>query len=239
MDNALIFPQVSAELSAKPPLKRSAALPPRSRSLSPKTCFDSTKRPEGLEPTPASNMPENSRRNSGFFRPNRQNRCQQNCQQIVAPESSEIISILAGLLWRNVLNSLQIRSLEGQILPPQPLPKISMIYMVYVLRNADGQFYIGLSADIHLRLEQHNQGISKWTRGKGPWSLVWTSEATSLSGARKLENLLKRQKAAPGSTNSLASLVRLKIPRLRDRRFKSYPRNHFLCGSCRATCDKK
>jgi hypothetical protein len=62
-------------------------------------------------------MPENSRKNAGFFPP----RCQQNCQQIVAPESFEIVSSLAGLLWWNVLKLLQIKSLEGQILPPQPL----------------------------------------------------------------------------------------------------------------------
>jgi len=121
MNTALIFPQVSAKLSAKLPLKRSVKPRLKSRFMSPKTCFDSANRPEGLEPTSASNMPENSRTNSGFFRAKRQNRCQQNCQQIVAPESSEIISILAGLLWLNVLKSLQINSLEGQILSPQPL----------------------------------------------------------------------------------------------------------------------
>jgi len=32
---------------------------------------------------------------------------------------------------------------------------------------------------------------------------------------------------------------RLIIPRLRGRRFKSYPRNQFLCFSSRATCNKK
>jgi hypothetical protein len=98
MNTALIFPQVSAKLPAKLPLKRSEKRPLRRRFMSPKTCFHSPKRPEGLEPTSASNMPETSRTNFGFFRPKRQNRCQQNCQQIVAPESSEIISILAGLL---------------------------------------------------------------------------------------------------------------------------------------------
>jgi len=121
MNTALIFPQVSAKLSAKLPLKRPAKPRLKSCFMAPKSCSGSTKRREGLEPTPALNMPENSRTNSGFFRAKRQNRCQQNCQQIVAPESSEIISILAGLLWRNVLKSLQIKSLEGQILPPQPI----------------------------------------------------------------------------------------------------------------------
>ncbi len=71
-------------------------------------------------------------------------------------------------------------------------------YKVYVLRSIAGKRYIGLSQDVPARLAQHNQGVSKWTKGKGPWSLVWTSEAMSLSDARRLENLLKRQKGGAG-----------------------------------------
>jgi putative endonuclease len=71
-------------------------------------------------------------------------------------------------------------------------------YQVYVIQNAAGKFYIGLSENISKRLEQHNQGVSKWTRNSGPWSLVWTSESLTLSNARKLENRLKRQKGGRG-----------------------------------------
>jgi putative endonuclease len=53
-----------------------------------------------------------------------------------------------------------------------------------------------MSDDVHRRLHQHNSGVSQWTRSRGPWILAWTSEALLLSDARKLENLLKRQKAA-------------------------------------------
>jgi predicted GIY-YIG superfamily endonuclease len=74
---------------------------------------------------------------------------------------------------------------------PQP-------YQVYVIRNPAGRFYIGMSEDAQARLAQHNAGVSKWTKGKGPWSLLWTSEALSLSEARKLENLLKKQKGGAG-----------------------------------------
>ena len=68
-----------------------------------------------------------------------------------------------------------------------------MVYRVYVLRNGRGQFYVGLTDDIPRRLDQHNQGISRWTRNKGPWELVWQSGEMELSAARKLENHLKRQ----------------------------------------------
>jgi predicted GIY-YIG superfamily endonuclease len=71
-------------------------------------------------------------------------------------------------------------------------------YQVYVIRNPGGRFYIGLSEDGSVRVEQHNQGISKWTRGRGPWSLIWTSAMLTLSEARRLENRLKRQKGGTG-----------------------------------------
>jgi putative endonuclease len=72
------------------------------------------------------------------------------------------------------------------------------VYQVYVIRNGAGKFYIGLSENVQIRLRQHNQGISKWTRQRGPWSLVWNSELLTLSEARKLENRLKRQKGGAG-----------------------------------------
>ena len=72
------------------------------------------------------------------------------------------------------------------------------VYRVYVLRNREGKFYIGLSDDVARRIDQHNFGLSKWTRGKGPWKLVWESEWMNLSEARKLELLLKKQKGGDG-----------------------------------------
>ena len=68
------------------------------------------------------------------------------------------------------------------------------MYQVYVIRNADWQHYTGLSEDVGVRLAQHNDGESKWTRNKGPWKLVWISDILSLTDARKLENFLKKQK---------------------------------------------
>ena len=72
------------------------------------------------------------------------------------------------------------------------------IYQVYVLQNPNGKVYIGLSKNVSFRLQQHNQGVSKWTRNRGPWSLVWISDCLALSDARRLENRLKRQKGGRG-----------------------------------------
>ena len=71
-------------------------------------------------------------------------------------------------------------------------------YRVYVLQNHERKFYIGLSDNVARRIDHHNFGSSKWTRGKGPWKLVWESEWINLSEARKLELLLKRQKGGDG-----------------------------------------
>ncbi len=78
-------------------------------------------------------------------------------------------------------------------------------YQVYVLRNPSGIFYTGLSENVGLRLEQHNSGLSRWTKNKGPWELYWQSSAMTLSDARKLENKLKRQKGGSGFTTILHS----------------------------------
>jgi putative endonuclease len=71
-------------------------------------------------------------------------------------------------------------------------------YRVYVLQNVAGKFYIGLSENPAARLVQHNSGVSKWTRGRGPWKIIWESGFMTLSEARKLENKLKRQKGGRG-----------------------------------------
>ncbi len=72
------------------------------------------------------------------------------------------------------------------------------MYQVYILTTQDSKRYIGLSDDVERRLKQHNEGTSKWTKGKGPWSLFWVSAAMTLSEARNLENKLKRQKGGNG-----------------------------------------
>jgi putative endonuclease len=71
-------------------------------------------------------------------------------------------------------------------------------YPVYVLQNRAGKFYIRLTADVANRIAEHNAGRSRWTRGKGPWQLVWESEVLPLGAARKLENRLKRQGRGSG-----------------------------------------
>jgi putative endonuclease len=72
------------------------------------------------------------------------------------------------------------------------------MYQVYVIKNEQNRFYIGLSEDIEKRLTDHNRGISTWTRHRGPWHLVWTRAQMNLKEARQLENFLKAQKGGDG-----------------------------------------
>ena len=78
-------------------------------------------------------------------------------------------------------------------------------YRVYTLLNPERRRYIGITDDVERRLTQHNQGVSKWTRGRGPWLVEWTSTPRSLGAARTLENIMKRQKGGAG----LDELMRL------------------------------
>jgi predicted GIY-YIG superfamily endonuclease len=72
------------------------------------------------------------------------------------------------------------------------------VYRVYILRNPPGRHYIGLTENVGVRLQQHNVGESKWTARHRPWTLIWQSDELDLGAARKLENLLKRQKGGSG-----------------------------------------
>ena len=71
-------------------------------------------------------------------------------------------------------------------------------YQVYLLENASGRRYIGLSENVLGRLEAHNAGKSRWTARHRPWELRWTSVKLALSEARKLENQLKRKNGGDG-----------------------------------------
>ena len=77
---------------------------------------------------------------------------------------------------------------------------IFMPYYTYILWSTTARrFYIGVTEDVSKRLSDHNSGISKWTkRYAGSWELVWQRKLDSLGEARKLENLLKRQKGGRG-----------------------------------------
>ncbi|HDI45997.1 MAG TPA: nuclease [Candidatus Omnitrophica bacterium] len=51
------------------------------------------------------------------------------------------------------------------------------MYYVYILKSISrNRYYIGYTANLHKRIEEHNIGCSRWTRNKGEWVLVYYEE---------------------------------------------------------------
>ncbi len=80
-----------------------------------------------------------------------------------------------------------------------------MTYTVYILQSeANGTYYVGSTADVHERLNRHNQGRSRYTKSGIPWKVVYTEQFNTRSQAIKRERQIKRRK----SREYIASLVR-------------------------------
>ena len=66
-------------------------------------------------------------------------------------------------------------------------------WLVYILRCGDGTLYTGMTDDLPHRLEMHRAGKgAKYTRGRGPLTLVYRENADSSSAALKLEYRIKQ-----------------------------------------------
>ena len=66
------------------------------------------------------------------------------------------------------------------------------MYSVYVLRSlTKRRHYIGHAADIVQRLWQHNAGITKSTKNRGPWELVHQESFKTRGEAMRRERFLK------------------------------------------------
>ena len=63
---------------------------------------------------------------------------------------------------------------------------------VYVLRSLkDNQFYVGLTRDLPLRLQQHNKGLVISTKKRTPFELVYWEGCLDESDAAQREKYLK------------------------------------------------
>jgi putative endonuclease len=69
---------------------------------------------------------------------------------------------------------------------------VSKYCYVYVLRSLkDGQFYVGLTRDLPLRLQQHNKGLVTSTNKRTPFELVYWEGCLDQSDAAQREKYLK------------------------------------------------
>ncbi|MBI5778951.1 MAG: GIY-YIG nuclease family protein [Planctomycetes bacterium] len=70
-----------------------------------------------------------------------------------------------------------------------------MVYYVYILRSLkDGSFYVGQAQDLEERLQRHNSGRSRFTRGKKPWVIAYSEEFLTREEAIKREAEIKTKK---------------------------------------------
>ena len=66
------------------------------------------------------------------------------------------------------------------------------IFYVYVLRSLkDGTYYYGSTNNIDKRLEEHNKGKMRYTKGRMPWKLHYFEQYPSRSEAMKREQFFK------------------------------------------------
>ncbi len=69
------------------------------------------------------------------------------------------------------------------------------MYSIYIIKSMQKkQYYIGCTDNIIRRLSEHNKGLSQYTKGKGPWELVYKEEFINLKEARARERQIKSWK---------------------------------------------
>jgi len=63
---------------------------------------------------------------------------------------------------------------------------------VYILRCGDGTLYTGITNDLNHRLAEHESGHgAKYTKGRGPFQLVYQETCTGRGPALRRENEIK------------------------------------------------
>lgn len=66
------------------------------------------------------------------------------------------------------------------------------LWYVYILRCGDGTLYTGITDDVEKRLAAHRSGHgAKYTRGRGPLSLLYTEAQPDRAAASRREYAIK------------------------------------------------
>ena len=71
-----------------------------------------------------------------------------------------------------------------------------MPFYLYILESLkDGSYYIGCTQDLDSRIERHNEGRTKYTKGRRPWELAYSEEYPDRSSDMKREKQIKDRKS--------------------------------------------
>ena len=71
----------------------------------------------------------------------------------------------------------------------QPM-KASYVYLLRSLK--DGRFYLGWTTDLERRLNEHNAGLTRSTRARRPFEIVYYETYSCAEDAKRRERILKR-----------------------------------------------
>jgi len=67
-----------------------------------------------------------------------------------------------------------------------------MFYYTYILKSKkDGKLYTGVTKDLRKRLSEHNTGKSMYTKGRGPFILIYYEACLLGEESRSREKYLK------------------------------------------------
>ena len=67
-----------------------------------------------------------------------------------------------------------------------------MMIHLYVIRSAvNGNLYVGICKDLTNRLQEHNAGKNRYTKGLRPWEIVWSESYPDWATARVKEKHYK------------------------------------------------
>ena len=94
---------------------------------------------------------------------------------------------------------------------------------VYILRCADGSYYVGSTRDLERRVWEHDQGLgARYTRTRRPVELVWHAEYEHIGEAFTWEKRIqgwsraKREALIRGDFDALPALARKDFSRRRE-----------------------
>jgi putative endonuclease len=58
-------------------------------------------------------------------------------------------------------------------------------FFTYIIKSLkSGKTYIGQTQDLKSRVKAHNNGFSPYTKGRGPWELIYFEEFLTRSDAK-------------------------------------------------------
>ncbi len=66
----------------------------------------------------------------------------------------------------------------------------------YILQSSStGRFYVGHTQNLFFRLQEHIDGRTPSTRGRGPWTLFYSEEFSTRAEASRRERQVKQMKS--------------------------------------------